>query len=130
MSIIDIIITFFVIIGIVGAGWIVIALFVLLYGWIETKIVRSRIAETIKKEVEDGRLKREATKEEYRRRYAGTGNTEVERAFDSVRAGAGSPEPEVIQQMADGNDRSSADRNPEPERRAEPVRRKSGWRRI
>ena len=137
MSIIDILILFLIIIGIVGSGWSLIAGAIMIYGWIETKILRRRIPEKIKMEVQDARYKREGIKEDFRRKYAGTGNLETEKAFESARGGVINQQPERIQQVSiggdipDGRDAESVDAgNFETQRRSEPVRRKSGWRRI
>jgi len=67
MSIIEIIILLLVIVGIVGAGWIIFAALFMIYGWIETRRVRRKIDDKIKKEVTDTRLIKNERREEYGR---------------------------------------------------------------
>ena len=70
MSLIEILILLLVIIGIVGAGWILIGVLIFFYGWFENIRIRKKIPDKIKKEVEDARLKRKSKQEDARRRYA------------------------------------------------------------
>lgn len=116
MTFIDVIITLLVIIGIVGSGWLLIAFIIFLYGKIENIILRRRIPDKIKQEVENGRVKREERRDEASRRYAGTGNAEVEAALERIRSGINNQQPEDIQQMDDVRD-SETERSSKSDRR-------------
>lgn len=69
MGIIEILIMFLVVIGIVGGGWLILAFCFMLYGWFETKQLKKKINDNIKKEVEENRLIKNERREEYRRGY-------------------------------------------------------------
>jgi len=117
MSIINIILLLLAIIGIVGGLLLLFAGVIFIYGWIENWIFRRKIPDKIKKEVEDERLKRETRKEDFRRRYAGTGNPEIERSFEQLRSGNTNQQPEDIQQMDAVRD-TEAERSYKPNRRS------------
>lgn len=89
MNILNALVTMLVIIGIVGLGWIVIAGLTWLYGKIENWILRRRISDKIKKEVEESRMERDTIKEEARKKYAGTGNIETEQVLERIRTPTG-----------------------------------------
>lgn len=130
MTIIDILILFLIIVGVAGAGWLIIAGFVFLYGIIENFFLRRRIPETIKREVEDERIRQDARAENFRRKYAGTGNPETEAAFGRIRNGDIIPKSETLQQVSPepessdtGNTKSDIIRTVEIEGRSKPVDR-------
>jgi hypothetical protein len=61
-----------ILMGVVIMLWIMIAAAVYAYSMMEAKILKKRIPEKITKEVEDGRRKRELTKEQAGREYRQT----------------------------------------------------------
>jgi len=121
MSLIEILILLLVIIGIVGAGWILIGVLIFFYGWFENIRIRKKIPDKIKKEVEDARLKRKSKQEDARRRYANdetsTGEPAVAEPHSKIPDNRDTSEPESIQRMDD-------DRDVEIERSSKPDRRR------
>lgn len=67
MSIIEIIILLLMIIGVVGVGWLILAFLFMVYGWFETKLIRKKIPEKIKREVETKRNEQQERRDEYAR---------------------------------------------------------------
>ena len=129
MSIIQILIFFGVIIGIVFLGWIIIAALFLLYSWIEKKMLRKRIPETIRKEVEDARQKREQTRQLYSEQFT-TGEHEAETDNSRIQYTDDNKQSERIQQVSDEPVSSDAGRPEQSEDRSESDNRFSQRRRL
>lgn len=71
MDILNSIFLVFIIIGILGGFYILIALATMGYNYLEGRMLKKRIPDKIKKEVEDDRIKRETNREQFRRTYSG-----------------------------------------------------------
>jgi hypothetical protein len=89
--------------------WLLCALIFWLYGVMEKMLIKRRIPDDLKKEVEDERRR----KEQQRDKRVGTGNPEIERALESARVGNINQEPAGIQQASIGTGSSIADRSAE-----------------
>jgi hypothetical protein len=126
MALIDILV--WIIVIVLGLIFVSLGFFIIfwVYGLIETRRLKKKIPEAIKKEVEDERRKREARK-------AGTGDIETERALESARTGIINQEPAGIQQDDLPDDELNDVGNVEAEGRNESVGRdgrKFKWARI
>lgn len=63
MGLLTILMYMFVILGIVGMGLIILAVLCFIYGWVEGMILKRKIPDRIKKEVEENRYENERRKQ-------------------------------------------------------------------